>query len=563
MKTGANPGPPQKAMRALRSVGRHHPWLVWLLMWFLLFVMYFITAPGNRTEADDAFWFACEVDRGGLRDQLLGHIAHLLYLPVMSGIHQALDWLSIRLSTYDLLRLLSNLAAPSAALAFFAVAKNRFRISSNAALASTAGLCVSYGFWRYANEAEVYTLAAALTLAALWFAFGATSSIRVLAVAGLAIAATFIHILSVIPALTLMPFLVARANGIGRVGLYVGSYLALFFAVTYGAFAYVGADQSYVAFVRPPPPDVSFRAGAPQTVMGFGPSLVAGNFLLTYTPVLDLIDSHTSKALEEERFLAERLSVGMKVAPLITGAALLVLLTLLLVSFRRPRGTPRSPSKRDTLALLFVWIVGHWFVVVRVNPGAPEAWIPVLLPVWFAVGIFVFDRARSASQTRMIWLVVVALALHNYVGGLLLMRDASDDYNARRAAWLVSHTGPDDVILTITGPVPTRYLAYRSSASVVTLWAVSPGAVRSIYARALTTPGDVYVMGDVFDPPDQIRLGDPALYAQIRELTDDLGDQVRRVSNDPSAGGVYVLTRKDDRDFGAAEPLQVDTCPDS
>lgn len=58
----------------------------------------------------------------------------------------------------------------------------------------------------------------------------------------------------------------------------------------------------------------------------------------------------------------------------------------------------------------------------------------------------------------MIWLVVGALALHNYVGGLLLMRDVSKDFNARRAAWLVSHAGRDDVVLTIAGPVSTRYL---------------------------------------------------------------------------------------------------------
>ena len=561
MKGSADGGPPQKAFLVLPSLLRQ-PWLAWLLIWILLFVIYLVTAPGNRTEADDAFWFACEVDRGSLRDQLLGHFSHLLYLPLMSAIHQALDWLGVTLSTHDLLRLISNLSAPSAALAFFAIARSRFHMSLDAALASTAGLCASYGFWRYANEAEVYALAAVLALAALWMAFGATSPMRVVAVAGLAIAASFINILSVIPALVVIPIIVARTNGIGRVGLYVCSYLAMFLAVTYGAFVYVGTDSSYVAFVKPPQPSVSFRSGAVQSVMGFGPSLVAGNFLLTHTPVLDWIDSHTSRVLEEERFLAEQLSVGMQAAPLITGSALGVFLILLVESLRRHGMTSRSTSNRLILPPLLAWIVGHWLVVVRVDPGAPEAWIPLLLPVWFAVGILVFDRARSASQTRMIWLVVIALTLHNYAGGLLLMRDSSKDYNARRAAWLVANAGPDDVILTIAGPVPTRYLAYHSAAPVISLWAVSPGAVGPLYSRALTTSGNVYVMGDVLDPPPQIRLGDPSLYARVRELTDDMRDQVRRVHSDPSTGDVYVLTRAGKGDVGASEPPQVDRCPE-
>lgn len=560
MQGSPNGGSPRNALLTLLRLSRQQPWLAWFLIWILLFVFYLMSAPGNRIEADDAFWFACEVDRGGLRDQLLGHNSHLLYLPLMSGIHQGLERLGIALSAYDLLRLVSNLSAPSAALAFFAIARDRFGMSLDSALACTAGLCVSYGFWRYANEAEVYSLAATLTLFALWMAFGATSQVRVLAVAGLAVAGSFINILGVIPALVVIPFVIARGDNARRVGLYVGTYLALFLSVTYGAFAYAGVDQSYLAFMRPPQTGISFRTGAAESVVGFGPSLVAGNFLLTYAPVLDSIETHfPSRVLEEERFLAGRVSLELKVAPLFTGAALGALLALLVQSLRRRRMTARFPSKSYLLPIL-AWIVGHWFVVVRVDPGAPEAWIPMLLPVWFAVGISVFNRARSASQRRMIWLVVVALTLHNYVGGLLLMRDASKDYNARRAAWLVSHAGRDDVILTIAGPVSTRYLAYHSTARVISLWNVSPRAVRSHYSMALSTPGNVYVMEEVFRPPEEIPQLDPDLFARVRELADDLRDRVRSVSSDASIGHVYVLAREGTGDVGGGDLPRTDSC---
>jgi hypothetical protein len=324
--------------------------------------------------------------------------------------------------------------------------------------------------------------------------------------------------------------------------------LVLILAVTYAAFAYTGAGLSYLAFVRPPQASVSLPTGAVQSLSGFGPSLIAGNFLLTHFPVLESLEARfPSRVLVEERFLAEHLSFELKVAPLLTAAALGLLVVLLVWSFRRRRMPTRVPWKSSLLPLLIAWTVGLWLVIVRVDPGAPEAWIPMLLPVWLGVGIAVFDRARSASQRRLVWLVVGALALHNYVGGLLLMRDASNDYNARRAAWLVSHAGRDDVIVTIAGPVTTRYLAYYSSAPVISLWNVSPRAVRSLYSLALTTPDDVYVMEEVFEPPAQVRLVNPDLLTRVHELAGQLRGHVRLVSSDPS-GGVYILIRDTGRD---------------
>ena len=59
-----------------------------ILAWGALLGFYYATAPGNRTEADDAFWYACLVRDGSLPAQLADSSSHLLYLPLMTTIYR-------------------------------------------------------------------------------------------------------------------------------------------------------------------------------------------------------------------------------------------------------------------------------------------------------------------------------------------------------------------------------------------------------------------------------------------------------------------------------------------
>ena len=63
----------------------------------------------------------------------------------------------------------------------------------------------------------------------------------------------------------------------------------------------------------------------------------------------------------------------------------------------------------------------------------------------------VFDRVEE--RPRFLWLFIGALFLHNLLGGMLLMHNASTDFSDRKASWLVAHARSDDVILTAVGSV--------------------------------------------------------------------------------------------------------------
>jgi hypothetical protein len=541
-----------------REAVHRTPRIARVLAWGALLGFYYATAPGNRTEADDAFWYACLVRDGSLSAQLADASSHLLYLPFTTTIYRFARDAGVTLSSYDLLRLMSSIAAASTAVLFYFLLRRRLNVSFRAAFASTAGLCVSYGFWRYANEAEVYALAAALIVLGLWLALGPITRLRLASVVLVFTLATFISILSLIPAVVVVPFLIGPRSGYRNAFVYLASLSLLLAAISYGAYqrADHGTD-SLVDFLEGPPPQNDWPEAATRSVVGLGQSLVAGNFLLTHDAVLDAFQERfPDKVLEEERFLAAHTSPFLGVAPFVTLSILFIASALLGSQLLRTR---RPSARRSGLpALLVAWIVAYWFAVLRVDAAAPEAWTLVWIPIWILVAMTVFDRVEK--RPRFIWLFIGALFLHNLLGGIFLMHNASTDFSDRKASWLVAHARPDDVILTAAGSVFPRYLAYQSPGRVISLSRVDTLAeMEWYYQLALTTPGDVYITGDVLQPPSYILNQNPAQYAALRELSTRVGHNVVPVSNDPF-GGVYLVTDRDSIRSGAAQEV-TPQCP--
>jgi hypothetical protein len=545
-----------------REAVHRRPRIARVLAWGALLGFYYATAPGNRTEADDAFWYACLVRDGSLPAQLADSSSHLLYLPFMTTIYRLALHAGVTLSSYDLLRFMSSIAAASTAVLFFFLLRRRLNVSIRAAVASTVGLCVSYGFWRYANEAEVYALAAALIVLGLWLALGPDTRLSLASVVLVFTLATFISILSLIPAVVVVPLLLGSRSGYRNALVYLASLSLLLGAISYGA--YQRADhgaESLVDFLEGPPPQNDWPTAAARSVVGLGQSLVAGNFLLTNDAVLDAFQERfPDKVLEEERFLAAHTSPLLGMAPFVSLSILFIAAALLgfqVLRTRRP-SSRRSRPPALLVALLVGWVVAYWFAVLRADAAAPEAWTLVWIPLWILVAIVVFDRVEE--RPRFIGLFIGALFLHNLLGGILLMHNASTDFSDRKASWLVAHARSDDVILTAVGSVFPRYLAYQSAGRVISLSRVDTLAdMEKYYHLALTTPGDVYMTGDVLQPPSYILDQNPAQYAALRELSTRVGHNAVLVSNDPF-GGVHLVTNRVSIRSGAAQDL-IPRCP--
>lgn len=84
----------------------------------------------------------------------------MLYLPIARAIYS----LGTFQRSFPLMTVLSKLFGIVTVLMFWLFLRKRLGVDSQLATLGAVLLAVSYGFWRYSNEAEVYTLAALTTV---------------------------------------------------------------------------------------------------------------------------------------------------------------------------------------------------------------------------------------------------------------------------------------------------------------------------------------------------------------------------------------------------------------
>lgn len=204
-----------------------------------------------------------------------------------------------------------------------------------------------------------------------------------------------------------------------------------------------------------------------------------------------------------------------------------------------------SKDWKPAMAAGALWFAAHAGLVVWKEPGNPELWIAALPAVWIvAASIAVAARA-------VVWpafALAAAMAVHNWAGGLTLLRDPAGDYNAAKASAVLAEARAGDVVLTAGGPVFFRHLRYRSPASVVDAWTEEGrGEVSGFRCQVSgaepdgdAVRGRLLVLGDVFAPPPSLAVRFPVGAAGVGELAAMLRDRVETVRAD-AFGGVFRL----------------------
>lgn len=512
-------------------------------------LFYLATQPVNRTEAEDAYGFAWAVERA--RWSELIHPHHLFYLPAMRVLYGAVTALAPNVRALDVMAAVGALAA-GAGVVMIGSLLRRLGVERRRAVGAAAGLALSYGFWRYAAEAEIYAPAIALTLAAWRQAANGDRRWRSEAAAALyGGAAICTHIFAVLPVLGAIPLWTWRTRGGWRSAIRPAAGVA-----AVAALAYVAAGRLPVHEVGGPDPlrsEGGWRAvAAPKAAIALGHSLVAGNFVFGEPRIADALRSlFPARMLDEELFLGQAIPVGWRQAAWATlglaAAAAAAAIGSAAIAMRRRRAGPgraefqgletgEAGSSKDwklALGSAACWFGAHAALLLWMEPGNPELWVMALPPLWMAVGAAAEGCALPATH---LGAAVVALGLHNWVGGLSPLRRADGDYNAARAAAVVAIAQPGDTIWTAGGTVFARYLRYQTQAAVVDLWA-DPAPPMPAAGRAL-------VLGDVARPPAALARRFPHSAARIRETYERISGRLKPLVDTPF-GGVAMLA--DDR----------------
>jgi hypothetical protein len=532
---GSQPGPPPVSSR----------WFLPLGTVLLLTAVFVVTGPGNRTEPDDAFWFAYDIEHASIRALVSGgHTAHLAFLPLARGLFNLVRLVGIEVRAYDVVRLSNCLLAAIAVVLLHMVLRRRFRLSPFAARAGAAGLAVSYGFWRYANETEVYAAVILVILLLCLVGFSGLRTTATVVLAGvIASFAALLHILGIIPAVVIVPLVLLLERRFRDVAIYVVTLVLIAGTISSITYRFAAPERSFSGYLLGEGPGTTYSLRAiPQSALTVGQDVATSNFLFAYRGIARrLVAAFPRQYLVEERYAGERADSVVRVVPLVTVSLLILLAVALLWSMRRrllDRGS-LPPNAGRLLIVVVAWIAAYWLVVVGRSSSAPEAWIPVLPALWILIAVVIVERATTRPSRSLVVALLVAVMLHNLAGGFWMMRSRSTDFNAVKASWLLDHAHGGDVILTADGPVFERYLRYYSAADVINLETLPTIEFRSMYVMQAQRRARIFATAGIFDPPPQIRAVDQARFRAIEQFGATVRSDFRKVA-DSDVGGVYL-----------------------
>ena len=511
----------------------------------LLFGGYTATAPVNHSEANDAYGYAYSVETCATSQ--LWHSQHLLYFPTARVLWLLARQMGLAERAFPVMVWFSRVCGVLSVLLLFLLLHRRVTAPERdpqksralwlAAVAGAGGLAFSYGFWRYSNEAEIYTPGALLILLA-WLAAAGRPTWRNAILSGiLAAFACLMHILNVLPALAAIPvfylaqrrFRDAITHGLVAGALTGTTYLAFYGSRVLAEIFGLGADQ---------PEGGCSWASLLKGLVALAQDLTAGNFLFASEKFQHaMVQLFPYRALARQIFTGQHADLLARTIPFIT-LTLLVMLGVALLIIRWKTGRTSVPHLPLAIAAA-TWLGLQSIVVLITEPGSPENWVMTLPPFWILIAVTLYTPIAAAGRPFVPLAIMALLCVHNYFGGFRLLADPRGDLAACKSAWLIQNAKSGDLILTAESFEIMRYLRYYSGADVVHLvYEVTPASKAVLLANLRQRSGHVFATAEVFDLPPSLKHRFPQRAVFLEALGRELApDFVRITTNE--FGGVF------------------------
>ena len=524
--------------RGVASPFQQRRWLLFGTGLAALLLLYASTVPGNHTEAEDSLWYAYDVRTKPYH--ALFHIHHLLYLPVMHLIYTAIPGVD----AYHLLIGIDILCAVATVGLLFGWLRRGLRLGLPASLFGCLFLAFCYGFWRYADEAEVYLPALVLMTLLAWRVFRRAQPLPAaetwrggVLTALLGAVSMLMHApLSTPLAVVAVPVYLLLTRRWRTFLVYGGVATVLVTGAYYTAYQVERAAHDpalpapatfskFLAEAGGESPLSATLSDFPKSAVGLGPDVVASSYLFAIPEVREkLLAAFPTRNFSKELYTAK--SYGLAHAYVAVALALTLLMLLLFAAVARVKW--HGPRLRallawpETIALL-LWLAAYVVIVGVVEPENPENWICFLLPLAGCAALVLHFLYRQPERAWLPWAFVGLLLTHNLFDGLFIVRSPESDFFRHKGAWVIAHTQPGDVVFTRDNFVFTRFVRYYSPAQVVNVEIGGEVPTRAAIADTPAGPGGSrYLFVDVLEPPDYLRRRDPALYDGLAPLRDAL-----------------------------------------
>ncbi|MBT3293890.1 MAG: hypothetical protein HN383_01350 [Verrucomicrobia bacterium] len=526
-----------------------------ILLGALFVVLYALTVPANHSEADNAFHYAWQTEQVPLAQTIHRH--HLFFVPLAKGVFHATRVLGVSRAHAAMLAL--SMLAGGIAIAFaFLTLRRNLDFSRGVALLAAAIIGTSYGFWRYACEAEIPVVAAAPLMIAIYCLTRRRVGIPCVVVAALAAAAAvFMHVLALIPAVLALPALLMGRRR--RAPLL--AYILILIAIILGGYAGTNTSpfDAPSAELTDECGDIHFSMHGPSAIgnaiIGFGQTIVGGNFLFCVPPFREFMTrAFSHRLLREELLLGEQAGLSAVIVPLIT-LLLIGLVTLFVADDRlsvpaakaddAPTPQPplsRTDHRRPALICMLIWLAVHSLLLLSYQPANPEGWILVSIPFWMSIILLWAKDPRGIPQPALGTLFVLLL-LHNYFGGIHLLADKEGDFYHAKSQWVLDHMRSRDIVLTADNPAYTWHLRYHSPGDVVNVRGAETEQIVDRIQAVRKAGGHVFAMGDVFTGPDAVRHTTLPVRQRMLRTGEVLQPSFARIRQD-DFGGVWIFRPK-------------------
>jgi hypothetical protein len=522
----------------------------------LLIAFYWLTRALNQSESYDSLNYALFAENfplGSAPDSrnILFHALNRILLVTS-------QWCGLNVGALDLIVSVSIVSGALSLILFARLLKNRFGVSSFAAWTGTAFLGLTYGYWRYASAAEVYSPSIFLILCSLTLIFkfldDQENRQRFLFAAGVCsgIAVLFYqpNVIVLFGATFVLFCYRSRFFSFVRYGL-VGALvvvtgIVISFVAINGEAPSVGELIGFVTsrngeFRERSPVHVSIV----KSTLAFGHDMFSAHWTRTLEPVRSALDPHIPGCVYNFNVVAY---AGTGIQHLTAIAAILfvpvAILFVRLCWIASRKWRIAQPNNRSLF--LIGWLALMVLIVGTIDPGSFEAWIPVLIPFAGLLTVFVIEPCCQLGKQRTVIAFLLVMFCYNFFGGTMIWRNAEGDYFAHTTAWIRTELDENDTVLLNEFDYRILdYLNYYSDARIVYLTGddqvtlnrshpdIHSISLDSFLEKYGTDEHRLFVMGDVLKPSEQIkscRLGEEK-YAAAMKLANRLSQHAVLVNS--------------------------------
>lgn len=490
-----------------------------VLLFLGFLALYTLTIPVNHIESIDRHAYALWAERIALTELI--DTRSILFATLNRGLYAGFQLIGLDLPATTLITAYSVLSGAGAVVLMARLLSRHFRQSEAAATLGACLMGLSYGFWRYATEVELYVASIFLVLAALnllldrleqwpsdWRKFilpGVFSGLVVM-----------FYQPNVFPLFLAIPVLfLARdrlaaffAYGTAGTATVLLSYLIAFLvsrdqAVTIQNLAeFVGSRNSEFHI-----DDVGVRALS-KMALAISHDLLSSNWLFGVEPLTSMFEKAFPATDTDIKVLSAQHYQPWVWVPILLLPVLLGTIGVLLNAARKAR----SERPWRLLTYLGFWLVIYTVAAGILDPGVSEVWISIVPPIVIFATVLVIGPAVLAGYHRAAWLLVVVFGAWNWFGGMGMLKNPEGDYYQRQTVWLQANATEYDVVLLTHSTWRLRtYLQHVTPARIVDLEpgcdagiATSAELLDQTRAQAAAQTGRVFVLAEFIQPPERL-----------------------------------------------------------